>query len=85
MATRKVTITLPAELIDTIKEAVEEGTAESVSGYITDAVRRQIDRDPLDHLIADMIAETGEPGPEHFAAVDEFLAAGRGAATGHAA
>jgi len=74
MATRKITITLPADLLDSVKHAVEEGKADSVSAYITAALRWQTERDPLDLLIAGMSAEYGEPGPEDLAAVDRFLA-----------
>lgn len=61
MATTKVTITLPEELAAHIKAEVAAGRAESVSAWLTAAADAKRHFDPLDLLIASMIAETGEP------------------------
>jgi Arc/MetJ-type ribon-helix-helix transcriptional regulator len=61
MATTKMTVTVPEELGAYIRERVAAGEFESVSAFITRAAENLRDFDPLDLLIASMIAETGEP------------------------
>lgn len=61
MATTKITVTVPEELAAYIKEQVTAGEFESVSAFVTRAAESMRDFDPLDLLIASMIAETGEP------------------------
>jgi Arc/MetJ-type ribon-helix-helix transcriptional regulator len=61
MATTKITVTVPEELAAYIKEQVAAGEFESVSAFVTRAAESMRDFDPLDLLIASMIAETGEP------------------------
>jgi len=61
MATTKITVTVPEELAAYIKEQVATGEFESVSAFVTRAAESMRDFDPLDLLIASMIAETGEP------------------------
>jgi len=43
MATRKVTVTLPTEQLDEIKQLVESGHASSVSGFMQHAVSVALD------------------------------------------
>ena len=61
MATTKITVTVPEELAAYIREQVAVGEFESVSAFVTRAAESMRDFDPLDLLIASMIAETGEP------------------------
>lgn len=61
MATTKITVTVPEELAAYIKEQVAAGEFESVSAFVTRAAESMRDFDPLDLLIASMIAETGVP------------------------
>jgi Arc/MetJ-type ribon-helix-helix transcriptional regulator len=61
MATTKMTVTVPEELAAYIRDRVAAGEFESVSAFMTRAAESMRDFDPLDLLIASMIAETGEP------------------------
>jgi antitoxin ParD1/3/4 len=62
--TTKIAVSLPDELIDQARQAVAEGRASSVSGYIADSVRQRERRDSLTELLDDLDRELGPPGPE---------------------
>ncbi len=80
----KITISLPQEQVEQARDAVARGEAASVSGYIsaalTDALasheheRDQEGQDSLAELVADLIAEHGEPSAEDYAWADAALA-----------
>jgi len=74
MATIKMTVTVPEELAAHIRSQVEAGRFDSVSAYITRAAESMRDFEPLDLLIASMIAETGEPGEEAQSWVEDAMA-----------
>ena len=59
--TRQISITLPEDLIDTIKAAVERGEARSVSSYIASRLAPGV---IMDALFAEWDAERGAPDPE---------------------
>ncbi|MBF6065443.1 hypothetical protein IU500_34490 [Nocardia terpenica] len=42
--TRKVTVTVPTEVADTLDSWAKSGAIESVSGYVADAVQRRMNR-----------------------------------------
>ncbi len=70
MATKKVTVTIPEDLLDEIRaDAAERG----LSAYVAEALRFKRDRDRLAELV-DWLQE--EHGPvtedEHAAALDEL-------------
>ncbi|SHJ91942.1 hypothetical protein SAMN05443637_10191 [Pseudonocardia thermophila] len=44
MATERVTVSLPTELLDAARRAVATGAAESVSAFVADAVRAHVAR-----------------------------------------
>jgi Arc/MetJ-type ribon-helix-helix transcriptional regulator len=71
MATTKLTVTVPESLAAYIRDRVAAGEFESVSAFITRAAESLRDFEPLDLLIASMIAETGEPD----AAAEEWVEA----------
>ncbi|MGH3873885.1 MAG: ribbon-helix-helix domain-containing protein [Pseudonocardiaceae bacterium] len=77
MATVKITVTVPEELAAHIRREVEEGRYPSVSAFVTRAVESMRDFEPLDLLIASMIAETGEPDEAAEAWVEQAMAAAR--------
>ncbi|WP_203982677.1 ribbon-helix-helix domain-containing protein [Sphaerisporangium rufum] len=79
MATMKITVSVPEELVTYIRAEVEAGRFDSVSAYMTRAAERLRDFDPLDLLIAGMVAETGEPDEEARAAVGDAMARARAA------
>lgn len=75
----KLTISLPLEQAQQVREAVARGEAVSVSSYIS-AVLAAVtvpsadeDGDTLADLVADMIAEDGVPSPEAYAWADKVL------------
>jgi hypothetical protein len=56
MASKKVTVTLPEELLDEIRaDAAERG----LSAYVADALRAKLDRDRLQELVAWLEEEHG--------------------------
>lgn len=62
--TIKVTVSLPAERVREAKRAVAEGRASSLSSYLVGALERREEGDSLAAIVAEMIAEAGEPS-EH--------------------
>jgi Arc/MetJ-type ribon-helix-helix transcriptional regulator len=77
MPTTKITVTVPEELAAYIRERVAAGEFESVSAFMTRAAESMRDFDPLDLLIASMIAETGEPGERAESWVQDAIAKAR--------
>lgn len=75
----KLTISLPSEQAQQVREAVTRGEAASVSSYISAALAAVAvpsadeDGDTLADLVADMIAEDGVPSPEAYAWADKVL------------
>lgn len=61
MSTRKVSLTLPAELIARAESAVRSGQARSVSAYIAAAAGSGEARATVDEVIARWRTEEGEP------------------------
>jgi hypothetical protein len=59
--TRQISITLPEDLIETIKAAVERGEARSVSAYIAGKLAPGV---IMDALFAEWDAERGAPAAE---------------------
>jgi len=77
MATTKITVTVPEELATHIRREVEQGRYPSVSAFVTRAVESMRDFEPLDLLIASMIAETGQPDEGAQAWVEQAMEAAR--------
>lgn len=77
MATTKITVTVPESLAAYIRERVASGEFESISAFMTRAGESLRDFDPLDLLIASMVAETGEPDAETEARIEAVVAAAR--------
>jgi len=59
--TRQISITLPEDLIETIKAAVDRGEARSVSSYIASRLEPGM---IMDALFAEWDADRGAPPPE---------------------
>ncbi|MDQ1629135.1 MAG: hypothetical protein QOI54_2879 [Actinomycetota bacterium] len=85
MAISKITVSVPEGLVEYIKTQVAAGEYESVSAFVTRAAERLRDFDPLDLLIASMIAENGEPDGEAQRWVEQALQVARRAADSSAA
>jgi Arc/MetJ-type ribon-helix-helix transcriptional regulator len=76
----KMTISLPQEQAELVREAVARGEASSVSGYVSAALAAVMaapadgdDGDILARLVADMSVEDGPPGAEAYAWADRVL------------
>jgi Arc/MetJ-type ribon-helix-helix transcriptional regulator len=70
MATKKVTVTIPEELLDEIRtDAAERG----LSAYVTEALRAKRDRDRLQELVNWLQEEHGPVTAEERAAAIEEL------------
>ena len=80
MATTKITVSMPDELVAYIREQVAAGHYDSVSAYVTRAADTMRYVDPLDLLILSMVVETGEPDAEAEAWADGVLDAAERAA-----
>ncbi|MGH3769407.1 MAG: ribbon-helix-helix domain-containing protein [Pseudonocardiaceae bacterium] len=78
MVTTKITVTVPEELAAHIRQEVEQGRYASVSAFVTQAVASMRDFEPLDLLIASMIAEAGQPDEVAQAWVAQAMATARG-------
>jgi len=69
----RITITIDQELLDLAEQAVADGRAKSVSGWIAAALEPQLKREQLADVIADIRAEIGPPTEEEDAWAREVL------------
>lgn len=68
--TRQISITLPEDLIETIKDAVDRGEARSVSSYIASRLAPGV---VMDALFAEWDADRGTPTADDTAWADQEL------------
>jgi hypothetical protein len=61
MTAAKIAITLPQAQVAHIKRIVRAGHADSVSGYISRALAERERQESLHELLADLVAQHGEP------------------------
>lgn len=75
MATKKITITLPEEQVESMRELVALGQADSISGFVHDAVNSALSEIDLWKLELDAALErTGGPlTAEEIAWADKIL------------
>lgn len=75
MATKKITITLPVEQVARVRALVDDGRADSVSGFVKRAVGVALDDDAgWGAALAQALEESGGPlSPEERAWADEVL------------
>lgn len=59
--TTKIAVSLPDELVAAARQAVADGRAQSVSGYIASALEEQARYGRLAALLAEMAADAGAP------------------------
>lgn len=71
--TTKIAVSLPDELVEAAKRAVAEGRAASVSAFVAAAMASQERTESLAALVADIIAEDGEPTAKDYAWADRVL------------
>jgi Arc/MetJ-type ribon-helix-helix transcriptional regulator len=65
MTRAKIAVTIPKPLLSAARRAVKEGRADSVSAYVTDALREKAKLDDLAAMLDEMLAETGGPPTKH--------------------
>lgn len=75
MATKKITITLPVEQVDRVRALVDDGRADSVSGFVKRAVGVALDDDAgWGAALAQALEQSGGPlSTEERAWADEVL------------
>ena len=61
MTKAKIAVTLPPDLVARAKRAVRKGAANSVSAYVTTALREHAKAEDLSNMLDEMLAETGGP------------------------
>ena len=61
---RRITVSLPADLVEAAELAVQVGEAPSVSAYVANALRAWSGTDDLAAIVRDMEAEFGKPDEE---------------------
>lgn len=71
--TQKIAVSLPDEQVDSIRRAVQQGRAASVSGFISAAVARAEREDSLARLLNDLDRELGSVSQEDLAWADKAL------------
>lgn len=59
--TAKIAVSLPDDVVAAARAAVAEGRAASVSALVAQALRSHLDRPTLSAVVAEMIADVGEP------------------------
>jgi Arc/MetJ-type ribon-helix-helix transcriptional regulator len=79
----KITISLPQQQAEQVRDAVARGEATSVSGYISAALANSLaapdlggdqeGESSLAELVAELVAEHGEPSAEAYAWADKVL------------
>ena len=72
-SSKKVTVSLPGELADRLRDEVVAGRAESVSSLVCEAVQRRLRADRLDEVLAALRLEIGPPNREDRAWVRRVL------------
>ncbi|MHB1613360.1 MAG: toxin-antitoxin system antitoxin subunit [Actinomycetes bacterium] len=71
--TTKIAVSLPDELVQAARQAVADGRATSVSAFVAAAMANRERTESLAALVADIIAEDGEPSSEDYAWADRAL------------
>lgn len=72
MRTERITVSLPANLVEEARRAVRRGTARSISAYVTEAVAARQERDRSLATLADLYG--GPPPPDQLAQARRTLA-----------
>jgi len=57
----KIAISLPARAAESVRRAVREGRASSVSAYVAEAIEQKSSREDLLVMLEEMLEETGGP------------------------
>jgi antitoxin ParD1/3/4 len=71
--TEKIAVSLPDEQVASIRRAVKQGRAASVSGFISTAVARAEREDSLARLLDELDNELGPVSPDDLSWADKAL------------
>ncbi|MCX6590690.1 MAG: toxin-antitoxin system antitoxin subunit [Acidobacteria bacterium] len=74
MTRSKIAISLPKDQLARVRREVRAGRADSVSGYITQALEQQEKRESLRTLLRDLVRQYGEPASEDIKWAERALA-----------
>ncbi|MDN5934245.1 MAG: type II toxin-antitoxin system HicB family antitoxin [Pseudonocardia sp.] len=58
--TERITVTLPTELTEKLRQRVRSGQAESVSGFVAEVVTERLREESVEQFLADMEAVGGK-------------------------
>lgn len=64
MSAERITVTVPSELLRAARAEVDEGRSASVSAVVTGALSERLRRTRMEHVLDEIEAEHGSPGPE---------------------
>jgi Arc/MetJ-type ribon-helix-helix transcriptional regulator len=82
---KRITVSLPEDLVEKANEAVAAGRARSVSAYVAAAIEAVPVRETGAEVLKEWLAEHGPLTPEDEAWIEGALAAAERAAAAHAA
>jgi len=71
--TKRITVSLPDDLVAEAEHAVAVGRSPNVSAYVARAMREQRDQDVLTELIADMWSKGARPTGADYTRASELL------------
>lgn len=71
LSATKKSVTIPTDLLREVDGLMPDG---NFSAYVTQALRRQVERDKLGQLVDDLRAEHGDPDPADVARWSALLA-----------
>ena len=73
--TTRIAVSLPDDVVAAARAAVAEGRAAGVSALVSEALRAHLSGSTLSSVVAEMVAEHGEPTDADRAWAEEALAA----------
>lgn len=76
--TERITVTLPIELAAKLRQRVESGAAESVSGLVAEFVDERLREENVEEFLADMEAVGGPPSEADRQWAEELTRLSRG-------
>jgi Arc/MetJ-type ribon-helix-helix transcriptional regulator len=74
--TSRITVSLPAHLVDAANDAVRAGRASSVSAYVAEALAEKAGRENLEDFLADWRGGVGPPSQDDTEWAEQVLGLG---------
>jgi antitoxin ParD1/3/4 len=69
----RITVSLPGDLAEQARHAVDAGEAPSVSAYVAEALRARAAKQRSHEILEKIFDDVGEPGPEQYAWAKRIL------------